>query len=707
MRHIFKTPLLSFAAIGLILAGGRYARADANATDFENFALGDINGQNGWASGHGSSFCPVYDVAAVANTYGYPSFGTQSLRISNAITCGSFNDQTFSPSLANEAGETAAGTSTYSGGTRQPYFEAQWDFASTVPGSEQPDLSVVASADRGDTMRMSWLQMQDTPAGLQVNFEDYQHSLLNFVTTPIATGLDRTVPHTIKMTIQFIDGPGNDVVNIYLDGTLIHTGTTWEDYYRDFVSGIPFPVDSVMFRVAGTAVPATMGKGFLIDNFSSFSGPVPSPASPAPEGAAKGAATITVVNTVVNAKGGTKTAADFPLFVNGAPVVSGATNIFPAPADVYHVTETADPNYVRGFSGDCDATGSIGLSPGNAAVCIITNTYAGPATVIVTPVPPLLDVMKTASPTALPNGPGEVTYSYIIKNIGSVPITDVTMTGDTCSPIKLISGDLNNDNILDVNEAWTYHCSMTLAASQTNTVITTGRANGLTTSDIASATVVVGTPSTPPSTLPPAPPSARPVIHATMVPSPMTLPDDGGSVIYKEVVTNPGNVPLSGVNITDNICSALKYVSGDANNDSKLDPAETWTYTCQVNLGKTSTSTSIAYGTGDGSTVRDIALATVVVAAPASITSASVKSIKADLSLGSRGNNVKILQKFLMSDIDEVDDIAPRALSKAGATGYFGPLTRAALVEFQDDVGIKPAVGYFGPLTRAYLNAHY
>ena len=138
--------------------------ADPPITDFENFAAGDVNGQAGWTSGHGSSTCPVYDVAVVPNTYGYPSFGTQSLRISNAITCGSFNDQTFSSSLANEAGETSADVSTFSGGTRQSYFEAQWDFASTVPGSEQPGLSVVASPDRGDPGRMSWLQMVDTPA---------------------------------------------------------------------------------------------------------------------------------------------------------------------------------------------------------------------------------------------------------------------------------------------------------------------------------------------------------------------------------------------------------------------------------------------------------------------------------------------------------------------------------------------------------------
>ena len=270
-------PLLFVAALAgaQLLTGATALASGPTTTSFEAFTVGDVNGQNGWTSGHGSSFCPVYDVGVVSNTYGYPSFGAQSLRISNAIACGSYNDQTFSPSLTDEAGETSASTSTYSGGTRQPFFEAQWDFASTVPGSEQPGLSVVASADRGDPSRMSWVQMTDTPSGLALNFEDYQESIQNFVTTPIATGLDRTVPHTVKMTIQFIDGPANDVVKVYLDGALIHTGTSWEDYYRDWAGGIPAPVDSVMFRVAGTAVPAVSGNGFLIDNFSEYSGPAP------------------------------------------------------------------------------------------------------------------------------------------------------------------------------------------------------------------------------------------------------------------------------------------------------------------------------------------------------------------------------------------------------------------------------------------------
>jgi hypothetical protein len=274
-RLLVLVPLLFVVSLaGAQLPTGQSAIASGPAAaDFEQLTTGDVNGQDGWTSGHGSSTCPLYDVGIVANTYGYPSFGSQSLRISNAITCGSYNDQTFSPSLTDEAGETSATTSTYSGGTRQSFFEAQWEFASTVPGSEQPGLSVVASPDRGDPSRMSWVQMVDTPSGLGLNFEDYQESIQDFVVTPIATGLDRTVPHTVKITMQFVDGPSNDVVKVYLDGALIHTGTSWEDYYRDWAGGIPAPVDSIMFRVAGTAAPANSGNGFLIDNFSSFTAP--------------------------------------------------------------------------------------------------------------------------------------------------------------------------------------------------------------------------------------------------------------------------------------------------------------------------------------------------------------------------------------------------------------------------------------------------
>ncbi|MBA3758361.1 hypothetical protein H0X10_01895 [Candidatus Saccharibacteria bacterium] len=253
--------------------------ASAQSSNFETYTLGTVHNQDGWSSLGSAGFgCAIYDHAVAANTYGYAAFGTQSLRLSNAVTSGCFGDQTFSKALAEEAGETSAQGGGLSSGPRNAYFESQWDFASTVPGAEQPGLSVVASPDRGDGARMSWVQMIDTPTGLAVNFNDYQTGA--FVQTQIASNLDRSVVHNIKITMQFIDGVQNDIVKVYVDGMLKHTGTSWEDYFREKESNPTRTVDSILFRTAGTAAPATNGKGFLIDNLQLSSGLVPVETAP-------------------------------------------------------------------------------------------------------------------------------------------------------------------------------------------------------------------------------------------------------------------------------------------------------------------------------------------------------------------------------------------------------------------------------------------
>lgn len=323
----------------------------------------------------------------------------------------------------------------------------------------------------------------------------------------------------------------------------------------------------------------------------------------APSGGGVKTGTINVVKTVINDNGGTKVVADFPLFVNGTPVVSGTTNTFPAPAGIYTVTETSNSQYTRNFSGDCDATGTLNLSPGDNRFCIVTNNDIG-APVVVPPVPPLIDVVKVPSPLALPAGPGLVKYTYTTRNIGTVPMTNVTMVGDTCSPITLISGDTNSNAILEVTETWVYTCSTNLPSTHTNTVVATGWANGLSAVDIASATVVVGLPAA----------IVPPLIHVTKVPSPLALLAGGGMVTYTEKITNPGTVPLNNVRLTDDKCGPMVYVSGDTNVDLKLDRTETWTFTCRSNLTRTTTNTATAVGEANGLTVRDFAIATVVVA---------------------------------------------------------------------------------------------
>lgn len=76
-------------------------------------------------------------------------------------------------------------------------------------------------------------------------------------------------------------------------------------------------------------------------------------------------------------------------------------------------------------------------------------------------------------------------------------------------------------------------------------------------------------------------------------------------------------------------------------------------------------------------------------------TSASVTFTR-DLTIGSTGSDVTALQNWLITKGFAIS---------AGATGYFGSQTQAALAAYQAANGITPAAGYFGPVTRAKVNA--
>ena len=275
------------AVAGAVLAvsGSPLTSTPASASspppsDFEApaYAPGSIDGQQGWgAQGLAIPVNPNLDQEVVANTDAPPSFGAQSWRFSNAFTQGSFGDQVFSPSAPDEAGEASAEAGGLSGGTRQTRFSAEWDFASAQPEAHQPGLGITVSPDRGDGARMGYVRMEDRADGLAVTFYDYQQALdpgcatngsAGFGFTEVATGLDRSTAHRVQIVMDFVDGPANDVVQVFLDGGLVHTGTSWEDYFRDCEGNATRTVDSLLFRSSGAAAPASDGFGLLIDNLS-------------------------------------------------------------------------------------------------------------------------------------------------------------------------------------------------------------------------------------------------------------------------------------------------------------------------------------------------------------------------------------------------------------------------------------------------------
>lgn len=75
-----------------------------------------------------------------------------------------------------------------------------------------------------------------------------------------------------------------------------------------------------------------------------------------------------------------------------------------------------------------------------------------------------------------------------------------------------------------------------------------------------------------------------------------------------------------------------------------------------------------------------------------------------DLKLNSIGEDVKALQIYLNTHGYTLTNTGPGSLNNE--TNYFGSLTRQALIRFQKDNNITPAVGYFGPITREFIWNH-
>ncbi len=100
-------------------------------------------------------------------------------------------------------------------------------------------------------------------------------------------------------------------------------------------------------------------------------------------------------------------------------------------------------------------------------------TVSAQATASVDVISPDISIVKTADPTVIYTGQ-TVTYTYIVTNPGENPLSSVSVRDDKCAAVIRVGGDTNSDDLLDVDETWTYRCITTLDEDTTNTATATG-----------------------------------------------------------------------------------------------------------------------------------------------------------------------------------------------------------------------------------------
>jgi uncharacterized repeat protein (TIGR01451 family) len=168
-----------------------------------------------------------------------------------------FHYQTYSKPTTDPAGEDETNT----------VYTAQFSFISVHPDRQQPGLKISVSPDMGEGARMSYISLDDVPAGIQVTFFETDPTG-DFVGHDLGT-LSREVPHTIRFFMRLVPGPNNDLVRILIDGRDVgQCFTTWESWYRQGEKHEPLPSDRLLFLSGnrdGNRLDL-LGGGYLFDN---------------------------------------------------------------------------------------------------------------------------------------------------------------------------------------------------------------------------------------------------------------------------------------------------------------------------------------------------------------------------------------------------------------------------------------------------------
>ena len=256
---------LAVVLAGLLQVGPALAApVTTHSTDFTGFGLGSVNGQGGWSVSN-----PLFDQAVVDVS------GNRVLRLSNQFTSGSFGDQPFAPrpggtgmtaaNPTNSQPQFFAGES--STGATYNRFIGSFDFRSVATDASDPGARITVSPDNGQGGRQSFAGLENVAGGVQVSTFDVDPNTGTFIGPQTLGMIGFGVWANLSFEIDFYDGPSNDIARILLNGVLVTTINSWENFYSITQLALHpngVPVQTLLYRLSGGALPSA--QGFYIDN---------------------------------------------------------------------------------------------------------------------------------------------------------------------------------------------------------------------------------------------------------------------------------------------------------------------------------------------------------------------------------------------------------------------------------------------------------
>ena len=172
--------------------------------------------------------------------------------------------------------------------------------------------------------------------------------------------------------------------------------------------------------------------------------------------------------------------------------VSGPSTITQIPVNTKHLrpleTTCTDCHNAASTSTSSIPLDTVHLNPFDSTTCTECHNSGSQGNIILLPVesscgdchntPASSDLSIQTSIEKELYLPGKtVTYLFKISNPGKIPLNNVIVLADACSPLRT-GGDTNGDNLLDPGEIWIFGCTFLPTWQTTNPVINSAHVTG-------------------------------------------------------------------------------------------------------------------------------------------------------------------------------------------------------------------------------------